>query len=690
MTQRHCIHMLGGSAALALLAHSSAALAQQGQPEQQSEQIEEITVTARSRSENVQKVPDAITALSATAIENRGIKAIADVIVTIPNLSIAEGQNPGTVTMSVRGVSQVRNGEAPVAIVIDGVQLSSPNQITQELYDVERIEVLKGPQGALYGRNAIAGAINIVTKKPTNEFEGSVTGEYANGNDIKLRATASGPIVPDLLLFRASLGYQHFDGVLTNEFLDRKVDFRKEVNGRARLLYTPTDRLTVDLRGAYSDLRSGLSYYVALPDGMANNSSIPIQADRLGKGYRKLGDVSLKIDYELGGGKLTSITAYSKVHEFLYEDLDWTPVSILELSQDLRVRSISQELRYTSDSSKRLRYIAGAYFLGTHRDLDTQLYINFGAGPAPIAPTQERNKNRAWAGFGQLAFDVTPELELTAALRYDNDHRRQFDPGTGVARSKDFNAWQPKFSARYTFSDALLLYATYAKGFRSGGFNAPTAAFPPIFKAEGTTNYEAGFKSTLLDRRVQINGAAFMTDFKNQQVFLLDGFSGAQGVVNIDKVRIKGAEMDLTARPLPGVDFNAGIGFIDTDIRNFDGTALYIGNRTPYVYRWSFNVGAQYSHRLADDWTLRGRIDYSRKSGEYFHVDNADQQTRVELVDARLTLEHGPIQLTAFAKNLFNEKYSVEFFAREFIGTAADIRWPNEPRRYGLQAKYSF
>lgn len=687
MTYRFRTLLLRGAAALAVVAHGGPVFAQETAA---ADQIEEITVTARSRSESVQKVPDAITAFSAAAIENRGIKQIADVITAIPNLSIAEGQNPGTVTMSVRGVSQVRNGEAPVAIVIDGVQLSSPNQITQELYDVERIEVLKGPQGALYGRNAIAGAINIVTRKPTNDFEGSVTAEYANGDDIKLRATASGPIVPDVLLFRASIGYQHFDGVLTNETLNRKVDFKREVNGRGRLLYTPTDRLTIDVRGSYADLRSGLSYYVPLPDGQPNNSSIPIQADVLGHGFRKLGDASLKIDYELGGGTLTGITGYSSVKEFLYEDLDWLPQSILELSQNLKVRSISQELRYTSDSSKRLRYIAGAYFLGTHRDLDTQLYINFGPGPAPIAPTRERNKNRAWAGFGQLAFDLTPALELTAALRYDNDHRRQFDPDSGIARAHSFDSWQPKVSARYTVSDALLFYATYAKGFRSGGFNAPTAAFPPIFKAEGTTNYELGFKSSLFGRRAQVNGAIFSTDFKNQQVFLLDGGSGAQGVVNIDKVKIRGAEIDLTARPLPGFDLNAGAGFIDTDIRNFDGSGLYVGNRTPYVYRWSFNLGAQYQHRLSDDWLLRGRVDYSRKSSEYFHVDNADKQRPVELVDARLTLEHGRIELTAYVRNLFNEKYSVEFFAREFIGTAADIRWPNEPRRYGLQAKYSF
>jgi iron complex outermembrane receptor protein len=257
------MHLLSGAALLTVFANGSATCWAQAvaepEPEQPETQIEAITVTARSRAENIQKVPDAITAFSASAIESRGIEGIGDVIVAVPNLSIAEGQNPGTVTMSVRGVSQVRNGEAPVAIVIDGVQLSSPNQITQELFDIQRIEVLKGPQGALYGRNAIAGAINIVTKAPTDTFEGWVSGEIANGEEYKMRATLSGPIVPGILRFRASVGYSDFDGVLTNEYLDKKVDFRDEINGRVRLIYTPTERLTVDVRGSSGDVASVLS-----------------------------------------------------------------------------------------------------------------------------------------------------------------------------------------------------------------------------------------------------------------------------------------------------------------------------------------------------------------------------------------------------------------------------------------------
>src|SRR5690606_19731562 len=199
--------------------------------------IEEILVTSRKREERLQDVPDTISAFTSETIEGAGIRSVADVAEMVPNLSIVQTQQPGVDFLVIRGVGQARNQEPPVAMVIDGVQLTSSYGLTQELFDVERIEVLKGPQGALYGRNAIAGAINIVTKKPTNEFEGRLTAGVGNGFFWETSGALSGPIVEDRLLFRVAGSYQDFDGNIHNVTQNKDVNFFDTLALRGRLLF---------------------------------------------------------------------------------------------------------------------------------------------------------------------------------------------------------------------------------------------------------------------------------------------------------------------------------------------------------------------------------------------------------------------------------------------------------------------
>ncbi len=278
--------------------------------------LEEIVVTARKREERLQDIPDAISTFSASAIEDAGIASVKDFTNLIPNMSLIQAQNQGTVAINIRGIGQVRNGEPPVAMVIDGVQLSSPNQITQELYDIERIEVLKGPQGALYGRNAIGGAVNIITKQPSNDFEHFLRLSAANGFDLKVQGGSSGPIVEDKVLYRISGSYQDFNGVIPNVTLGEDVDFMKDKNLRGRLLILPTERLSFDIRASYSKYDGGASWYIPLPDGQPNNTTEQVQGNILGLGNRELQEYALKIEYEADFATLTSVTAYSSTEEY--------------------------------------------------------------------------------------------------------------------------------------------------------------------------------------------------------------------------------------------------------------------------------------------------------------------------------------------------------------------------------------
>jgi len=688
--------LLAGLLGTACLFAGSAAFAQDAAAADDVAEGNDIVVTARQRSESLQQVPDSITAFSAKAIEEAGIRSIDDVTNLMPNISLVDSQDAGTVAINIRGIGQVRNGEAPVALVIDGVQMTSTDMIKQALLDLDQIEVLKGPQGALYGRNAIGGAINITTKRPTNELQGRVSVDYANGDDRRLSGTLSGAIVPDVLLFRIAGDYRKFDGVFHNVTLNRKVDFAEDLNLRGRLIFTPTERLTIDLRGAYGDLKAGASYYIPLPDGQPNNTSIPIQADVLGKSPRKVKDGSLKVDYEFDPFTFSSISAYNNTKIDLSEDLEWYPQSILAATQLRRYESFTQEFRLASPSDQKLRWTAGAYLLDAKRRIDTVVLISPDATasglplssyiPLPVARATEDILTKA--AYAQINYSVTDALELTGALRYDHDNRKQTNRLVpGPEREANFDEWQPKVSIKYSFSRDNMVYATAARGFRSGGFNPPTGVFQAIYKPEVADTLEVGSKNSLLDRKLTLNAAAFYMKYKNQQVFILN--VADQGIVNVAKTDIYGFELEAQARPVRNLQFGASLGFIDTKIKDFDGTAQFRGNKVPLTYRWSATAFGQYRVPVGDNGIV-GRVDYSRKSGNYWHIDNADRQDAVNLVNARLTWDAGAYSIGVYATNLFKERYTEEFFAKEFSAGASDIRYPGQPRRYGVSATLNF
>lgn len=647
--------------------------------------LEEIVVTARQRSEDVQRVPDSVTAFGAEAIEAARIRSVPDALLLVPSVAFVDSQDAGLATISVRGIGQVRNGEPPVAIVVDGVQLSSPDQVKQALFDVQSIEVLKGPQGALYGRNAIGGAIVVTTRDPGEEFGGRVRVGVANGGFRELEGVVSGPI-SDAVSYRVSGTYSDFDGVIDNATLGRKVDFAKNKTARARLLWKATERLQADLTLGWSDVDGGASWYIPLPDGQPNDTSVPVQADVLGTSSRTLKTGSLKLDYLTDAGTFSSVTGFIDTDVSLFEDLDWFPQPFLSALQDRYGESWSQEFRYTSPSDRSTRWVAGAFYQNSDQKIDTTV----GIGPTPytfVPVARPTNESDATAVFAQVNHDLTTALEFTLALRYDRDQRKQTDRFSGQqVGDTTFDEWQPKVSLAYKFENAML-YATAARGFRSGGFNPPAGGFAPIYDAETTTSFEIGAKSTWGGGRVQLNGAAFRTDFDDQQIFVLNGPN--QGVVNAKKTRIQGVEGELRALVTADFELNVGLSFLDSEIRDFDGTARFRGNQVPLAYGFSSTVSGQYGADVFGG-RLTLRVDYTRRQDNYWHVDNQDGQDPTTLVNASIAYDRGPLQVQLWSRNLFDRKYTEEFFANEFLGLFSDIRYPGSPRRYGLTLSYSF
>jgi iron complex outermembrane receptor protein len=432
--------------------------------------LEEIVVTARKRDESYQDVPVSETAFTEADIQSAGIETPADYILRTPNITLVETQNQGTSFITIRGISQARNSEPSAAVLIDGVLMANPSQFNQELFDIQQIEVLRGSQGALYGRNAIGGVITVSTKDPTDEFEGRITVGGDSGPGYKVVGSVSGPIMEDLK-YRATISYKDTDGYIYNPVLDEEADPYRDISGRVKFLWQPLENLTADFRVSVSKVDTQALYFNIAAE--ADDTSLPVQVNNAGENERDMYNVSLKLDYDSEYGTFTSVTSYDDLEELLtgdqydflpraqsfanwFADSGFSPFfaflklanggQVIDLSQTqfLDTSSWSQEFRFTSPSDNRLRWIAGGYFIFTDRYISTGNQIDRGNGVFPVYRTprssifdafpwtdpspqlsllEDAQDNFAWAVFGSVSYDFTDRIEGTVALRYDEDTR---------------------------------------------------------------------------------------------------------------------------------------------------------------------------------------------------------------------------------------------------------------------------
>jgi iron complex outermembrane receptor protein len=698
-----------------------------------------ILVTARRREESVQDVPAQVTVFNSAAIESRGIQRPSDFISSVPNVTFIETQNAGTSFLVIRGISQARNSEPSAAIVVDGVPMTQPAQFNQELIDIEQIEVLKGPQGALYGRNAIGGAIVITTKKPGDEFEARFTGGYESGPGYRLQGVISGPI-SDTLSMRGAVSWFDTEGHLTNVSTDasakKNADPVQDLNARLSFLFEPNENFTADLRLSADLLDTRALYYVIDDFGSPtfndpNFTGRPINLNNSGKNERDIYDVALKLNYETGYGAFTSITGYNSVEELLtgdgypFDPFGPFPVNRIGFNfsqtQFLSVDTFTQELRFTSPAENRFRYIVGGQIYATDRYISTGNQIDTGAGVIPVfrEPSTDpahpqltfladAQDQFAWAAYLNTSFDITDALELSLNVRYDHDKRENttltptaFLPcmpspvcGSGVLRENSWDDWQPQAVLSYAALDNLNLFASYSRGFRSGGFNqtgvgalADSSGFfnvGDLFNQETANTYEAGFKSTFADGRVSLNGSGYFTKAEGTYFFVFIAANSTQNLGNIDEVEYKGFDLELNARLTDNFLFNAGFGYTDSEITEFPD-AVVVGAKAPLVSKYTANIGAEYRAPISSSLEAMIRVDYNRIGDTYFTIPFSAPELAldampiardpVDLVNLRAGIEGEGWSLMAWSRNLFDEKYNTEYSPGGFLFKAQPVRW---------------
>lgn len=694
-----------------LIASSQPALAQSTQAEESQEgagapQIEDIVVTAQRRSEKLQQVPIQVAAFSADKIEDAGIESTRDFVNLVPNVSLDESFTYLNSFVVVRGVTQINNADSPVAVIVDGVPQNSQKQLKMNLFDVERIEVLKGPQGGLYGRNAIGGAINIVTKAPSDHFEGAISGSYGRGDAIDLTAAVSAPLGADTGI-RLAGSFKSDNGRIQNTFTRKNVDFIDhdwELRGKLNTQFSDTVKL--DVRAAYRKFQAGSIYDSVVFSGRANDYQLPNENIE-GLTFGSIFDTSAKLDFDLGGITLTSITAYTDLKENYRGDLDFSnpvtkPGGFLGLGiqvgqgQDLSVKLTSQELRLVSDNDGPFRWILGGFYLHTKRDLLTRVFVDIDGSRGQIdnaalgiVRLDESNSNNAYAVYGNIDFDLTDKLTLSGALRYDRDDRRQRNLTNGAVRTTSFDSVQPKATLTYKFTPDQLVYATYSTGFRSGGFNAPTVSIP-IYRAETLQNFEAGFKTSWLNRRLILNGAVYKANSNDFQFFFVDIASASQIIGNIDKVSIWGIELEAQAILAKGFQVYGGLGTTDSTIKRNTRLPTTVGNKTPKSTEWTLNAGFQFDMPVSDSLNLLTRVDYQHRGKKFWQVDNRDVQEPVDLVDVRVGLEHDRWGVYFSGRNIFGAKYYSDFNPTAFSGLDVAIGFRGQPAVWAIEGKLKF
>ncbi|HZU64060.1 MAG TPA: TonB-dependent receptor [Novosphingobium sp.] len=704
----------------------------------------DIVVSARQRAEKLQEVPVSVTAFTEKQLRDAGVKRVEDFIHMTPNITFVNSQNPGTSFITIRGLTQNRNQPAPVAIVVDGVLQSSDREFAAGLLDINDIEVVRGPQGALYGRNATGGAIIINTKKPTNLTEGHVEAGAASGDDYYGEATLSGPVIRDKLLGRISVRVQNREGYYDNIVLHQKVDPLKDVIIQSRLVYNATDRLTFDFKANYNRTTAGalnLTYQPANlnADGVTLNTANPFDysrgdanqvnrtfyANNIGISKRTIASASLRSAYEFDFATLSSVTAFTHVEEgFASDQYPYTATRDAMVngvmvgdgvqSQWTSSDAISEEIRLTSRANQRLRWMVGAYYVGNNHFISTSTSEDLGYGLVilekvpqfndPRIPTlsflADDNHDRAWALFGNAEYDLTRRLELGVALRYDEDYRRQIVSPYNTAGSggdvnnAHFGKLQPKFTLKYKALDNINLFTSWGQGFRSGQFNqngvgaaAATIGLngvSDVAKQEVTSSFEAGFKSSWLGNHLTVDGTYFHTAARNVQYFVFVSSISAQVLVNIDKVAINGGELEA-ALHFGGFRLDVGAGITDATIKAYSLSPTDVGRKAPFVPNKTVQVGAQYTMPVSGALNLTGRIDYELRGKQFWSPENETARKDLNLVNLRLTLadSKGRWEMAGFVKNLTDLKYNEEYGSGGFAYAA-------NPRSYGMSLRYNY
>lgn len=689
-----------------------------------SKQLDEVVVSAQKREEVLQRLPLSVTALTAKQVQDFRLWDTKELTAIVPGLYSDDPGDKRNVT-SLRGIATTSYDPA-VATYVDGVNQFSLDTYISPLFDVERIEVLRGPQGTLYGRNAMAGVINIITKQPTNQTGVFAEGTIGNRGQQRYSAGFKAPLVKNKLFFGAAGLYDRFNGFYTNDYNHSKYDKQQTAGGNYYLRYLPGNNWDLDLNVKHSNNRNNGPFPLVMGADQALSEPFHLSQNATTTMVDNTFNTSLSVNHHGRSFNFGSQTAYQSNYRYYKTpiDADFSPLDILTVINNYgsdwnKVKVWTQEFRFTNSAASvsPLQWTAGMYFFSQDNPKKQASHFGNDAGlfGAPDINFSLINTTKAKAHGGavyaQATYGVTSRLDLIGGLRYDRETKKQsvfgeyqkdpdptplFPYRTDTSTSVSFNAFSPKLGLSYRASANNTLFATYSRGFRAGGLTELSsqgdASQPPLYayKPEYSNNLEAGIKNKIFNNRLTFNLTAFYATITDAQVPTLVLPDAVTITRNTGKLESKGVETEIAAAPTEGLTVLHSLGYTNAKFQNLSlsengNTVDLKGNRQVFTPDLTSMLAVQYSLRLIhwQDFSFVVRGEWKYIGTQYFDLANTIKQAPYNLYNARAGFTAKNFSAVFWMRNLFNQKY---------IGYAYDFGAVNlgNPKMYGVTAGVKF
>ncbi|MEH3035535.1 MAG: TonB-dependent receptor [Sphingomonas adhaesiva] len=710
--------LVAASPALAQTDQRAAAATGQDSPQQTQAQAAastydsgEIVVTARKREETLLDVPIAATAITGTVLENRGITSVREAAALTPGLNInSDGAGRAFVAIRGVGVTLVQTVQPGVGLFIDGVYQPNTSYLNNPLLDVERIEVLRGPQGTLYGKNTLGGAINVITRQPGNELEARVIGSYAGPDDSwLLSGSIGGPIVKDVLAVRVAASHRQQDGFLRNTVIGGDANPFNTDSVNATIRFTPGETTRLTIKGAY-DWVDGVNTPYARVTGPTDYSR-NVQFNTPNRVTFRYKDANARLEQDLGDSTLTLIGAYNERTSRVADgEGDFGPVDFVRSRGGDVLRTRTAEARLDSKWSDTVSSLVGLFYSRETFDAASTTTI------VPIArsvPQTSATKADTYAAFGTLFWKPNGDYEVALGLRYDHEDRTADGTVGGAAVPQaaiKSDQWEPRITVTRHWDPEFMTYASISRGYRGGGFNAPTAP-TRTYKGDSAWVYEAGAKYASADRRSSLSAALFYSDYRDYIGLNSIAPSSAGGLVTVDlnagDVASYGIEVEGFFKPVPAWTISGGLTVMHARLTD-SSPYTAITRRRLSSDRLTFqpdvfgNISSDYTIPLASERSITLSAGLTGKSKRLAATLNETTPTLLDgyiLGNASATYRVGAVEVGAFVNNLFNTRYFESYIEKTTL-LLAGINFPGAPasdlgiigdlRRYGVRASIRF
>ncbi|WP_289145140.1 TonB-dependent receptor [uncultured Sphingobium sp.] len=685
--------------------------------------LEDIVVTATRRSERLQDVPVAVTALTSETMQAAGLSDIRNLTQVVPGFF--GGKNLGLFLPVIRGVgssSSSAGDEANVATYIDGIYQPDPFSTYIDLAQVERVEVLRGPQGTVFGRNATGGLINVITPEPEFETSGNISAKYGrlrnSTSDVDIRGYITGGLTDKLAADFSGI-YRDTGDYIKNLLPGKDVGGIRVIDLRSKLLFQPSDSSQIILTGEFVDQKSSTNATQPFGTNTAGRSFpgyvAPTGPWQIAVNTRPILDfkrynVALRTKFELGAVNLETSTGYMHNRTVQITDSDASNIPLGQVDANLpgvTSESISQEIRLLSAGNGPFKWILGAYGFHLHADAGIRIFSNPTGGATSGTSTflSPNIWTTSYAGFGEGTYEVADRLFFTAGVRYTWEKREFSQNVNGVDLAfgkahKSFGKVTYRGALRYNFSDNANIYASYGTGYKSGVYNYVSTAPVPV-EPETIKSYEIGFKADPL-HWLRTNLSTYYYDYRNLQVQAKSPTGNTFVLQNAATAKIYGGELELTAAATPDLNIRGSVAYTHGDYKSFPLAQTFVpqpnggnlgvtadvsGNQMTRSPRTSFNVGFDWGHDIGD-----GRISVSsnvfHSAKVYFDFANRFAQKNYTLVSGEIgyTIMDNALRFSLWATNLTNAKV----FREIRIGASSTDVTYEQPRRVGVGASYKF